>query len=84
MRKDSPISVGMKPSRAIAGTMEQPDKIPNEVSDETGQFDPRFLLWRKFCADQDIPVDSLPANLPGELKEQWEKLKARGLNSPIK
>jgi len=60
--------------------MEPKDAILNEVSDETGQFDPRFILWRKFCADQGIPVDSLPANLSGELKEQWEKLKAGALS----
>ena len=64
--------------------MEQQNAILNEVSDETGQFDPRFLLWRKFCADQGIPVHSLPGDLTGELKEQWEKLKARGLGSTSK
>ena len=64
--------------------MEQQNAILNEVSDETGQFDPRFLLWRKFCADQGIPVHTLPGDLTGELKEQWEKLKARGLGSTTK
>jgi hypothetical protein len=56
--------------------MEKQDAISNEISDETGQFDPRFVLWRKFCADQGIPVESLPGDLSGEAKEQWEKLKA--------
>jgi len=58
--------------------MEQ-QQISNEVSDETGQFDPRFLLWRKFCADQKIAVDTLPTDLSGEIREQWEKLKASSL-----
>lgn len=58
--------------------MEEQPAVLNEVSDETGQFDPRFVLWRKFCADRGIPVDSLPSNLSGELKEQWEKLKGAG------
>lgn len=55
--------------------MGQQKEILNEVSDETGQFDPRFLLWRKFCADHGIAVESLPGDLRGEVKEQWEKLK---------
>ena len=53
--------------------------ILNEVSDETGQFDPRFLLWRKFCADHRIAVESLPGDLNVELKEEWERLKEREL-----
>ena len=56
--------------------MEKQPAIVNEVSDETGQFDPRFLLWRKFCADQGIPVDTLPGDLSAELKEEWERVKA--------
>ena len=55
--------------------VEDQQAIANEVSDETGQFDPRFLLWRKFCADHGIAVNSLPSQLTGETKEQWEKLK---------
>lgn len=53
----------------------------NEVSDETGQFDPRFVLWRKFCADQGIAVNSLPGDLNVEIREQWERLKEGGLVS---
>jgi hypothetical protein len=53
----------------------------NAVSEETGQFDPRFVLWRKFCADQGIAVDSLPGDLTDEVKEQWGKLKKGELGS---
>jgi hypothetical protein len=53
----------------------------NPVLEETGQFDPRFVLWRIFCADQSIPVDSLPSDLCGEAKEQWETIKESGLGS---
>lgn len=53
---------------------EQPP-ILNEVSDETGQFDPRFRLWRKFCAERGIPVESLPSTLSSEAKIEWEKFK---------
>jgi hypothetical protein len=55
--------------------VEDLQEIGNEVSDETGEFDPRFLLWRKFCADHGIAVNSLPSQLTGEAKEEWEKLK---------
>jgi hypothetical protein len=44
--------------------------IENEVSDETGEFDPRFALWREFCANRGVPVDSLPSNLSAELKKR--------------
>lgn len=49
--------------------------IENEVSDETGQFDPRFALCREFCAYRGVLVDSLPINPGAELKKEWELLK---------
>lgn len=55
--------------------MKDEQAIANEISDETGQFDPRFLLWRKFCADQGITVNTLPSDLSSETKEQWERFK---------
>ncbi|HSP62145.1 MAG TPA: hypothetical protein VLQ90_04095 [Pyrinomonadaceae bacterium] len=58
--------------------------ILNEVSDETGQFDPRFILWRKFCADHGIAVNSLPGDLNAAAKQQWEKLKQGELGSTTK
>src|SRR5690349_10134186 len=33
---------------------EEKPKVMNEISDETGQHDARFLLWRRFCADNNI------------------------------
>lgn len=56
-------------------------RTPNEISAETGQFDARFMLWRKFCADHDIPVDTLPGDLRGENKDRWEALKNEQLNN---
>jgi hypothetical protein len=53
--------------------------VTNEISDETGQYDARFLLWRKFCADSGIPVETLPSQLTGEQRERWEKLKEKRL-----
>ncbi len=54
-------------------------KITNRISDQTGQFDARFLLWRKFCADNGVPVETLPSQLKGETKEKWERLKEEEL-----
>lgn len=56
-------------------------KVTNRISDQTGQFDARFLLWRKFCSDNDVPVDTLPSQLTGTAKENWEKLKADELKN---
>ena len=56
-----------------------PAPIDNIISDETGQFDLRFVLWRHFCSQNNIPVETLPSQLDGEQKEQWEELKASRL-----
>ena len=57
-------------------------KVLNEISEGTGQFDSRFLLWRRFCADNDIAVETLPSDLTGDAKEKWEKLKNEHLHKP--
>jgi hypothetical protein len=57
-------------------------KLTNEINAETGQFDARFLLWRAFCAQYDIPVETLPSDLEGENRERWEKLKNERLHKP--
>ncbi len=57
----------------------EPPPVDNVISDETGQFDLRFVLWRHFCSTNDIPVDSLPSQLEDEQKEKWEELKASRL-----
>ena len=59
----------------MAEQLEQHPPPSNPVSEETGQHDPRFVLWRKFCADNDIPVGSLPGDLDPEVKKLWEKVK---------
>ncbi|MFL6230962.1 MAG: hypothetical protein ACJ741_19475 [Pyrinomonadaceae bacterium] len=56
-------------------------KVTNKISDQTGQFDARFLLWRKFCAENNVPVDTLPSQLTGKAKENWENLKAEELKN---
>jgi hypothetical protein len=53
--------------------------VDNIISDQTGEFDVRFLLWRHFCAKNNIPVETLPSQLNDEQKEKWETLKSSRL-----
>ena len=57
-------------------------KVDNTISDETGQFDLRFILWRHFCTQNSIPVETLPSQLTDEQKDLWEELKASRLRGP--
>ena len=61
---------------------EEPATVDNVISDQTGQFDLRFVLWRHFCAENNIPVETLPSQLDGEQKEKWDELKASRLRGP--
>jgi len=67
---------------AIGKKKEAPPPVDNEISDQTGQFDLRFILWRHFCAQNKIPVETLPSQLDGELKDKWEELKNSRLRNP--
>ena len=51
------------------------DAVMNTITDETGQFDARFLLWRTFCAEHDGPVETLPSDLTGDIRDKWNELK---------
>jgi hypothetical protein len=53
--------------------------VDNIISDQTGQFDLRFILWRHFCTQNNIPVETLPSQLTAAQKELWEELKASRL-----
>jgi hypothetical protein len=57
----------------------QSKPIDNSVSDSTGAYDLRFVLWRHFCAQNNVPVDTLPSQLNDELKAKWEKMKSKRL-----
>jgi hypothetical protein len=61
---------------------EEKPKLSNEINPETGQFDARFILWRLFCAENDVPIETLPSDLTGEIKDKWEKLKNERLHKP--
>lgn len=56
--------------------------IDNIISDETGEFDQRFILWRHFCKQNNIPVEALPSQLNEEQRERWEELKSTRLGRP--
>jgi hypothetical protein len=56
--------------------------VDNVISEQTGQFDLRFVLWRHFCTQNNIPVETLPSQLDEEQKEKWEQLKASRLRGP--
>ena len=62
---------------ARSGKLEPP--VDNEISEETGQFDLRFILWRHFCTQNRIPVETLPSQLNDEQREKWEQLKDKRL-----
>ena len=57
----------------------QPPPVDNSVSDSTGQYDLRFVLWRQFCALNNIPVDTLPSQLDDDQKDRWEEMKNQRL-----
>jgi len=63
----------------IRGKQKQPRPIDNSVSESTGQYDLRFVLWRQFCSQNNIPVDTLPSQLNSEQKEKWDELKSKRL-----
>ena len=48
------------------------------ISDTSGKLDPRFMLWRMFCAENKIPLETLPSSLNRELKKRWQQLKKGG------
>ena len=62
------------------------DKPPigNTVSEQTGQYDMRFLLWRHFCSQNHIPVETLPSQLNEDQRVKWEALKADRLRGSTK
>lgn len=49
--------------------------VSNVISDETGQFDARFMLWRMFCTENNVPVETLPSDLTGDIRDKWNALK---------
>lgn len=63
------------------GNKKVPPPLENSIPDSTGQYDLRFVLWRQFCAENAIPVDTLPSQLNDEQKEKWDEMKSRRLKT---
>jgi CheY-like chemotaxis protein len=59
--------------RGISG--EEREAKSDAISPDTGRLDPRFALWRMFCAANDVAVETLPSELSAELKKRWRLLK---------
>jgi hypothetical protein len=71
-------------TRSKAAVADEKPKVSNEISDGTGQFDARFVLWRRFCAENNVAVETLPSQLTGEAKDIWDKLKNEQLHKSTK
>ena len=61
------------------GERKKQPELDNSVSDSTGQYDLRFVLWRQFFAQQGLSVDTLPSQLNNDQKDLWEQMKAKRL-----
>jgi CheY-like chemotaxis protein len=48
---------------------------PSGRTRQTGPQDARFVLWRMFCAENNVPVESVPSELNPALRSKWEEVK---------
>jgi hypothetical protein len=64
----------------VAGHENEP--VPNTIADGEGALDPRFTLWRSFCADNRLSVETMPGDLVESLKGVWEGLKEKEIHAP--
>ncbi|HYO92021.1 MAG TPA: response regulator, partial [Pyrinomonadaceae bacterium] len=62
--------------KLLRGTSaEESEAKSQSISPETGRLDPRFMLWRMFCAESNVAVETLPSELNREQKKRWDALK---------
>jgi CheY-like chemotaxis protein len=59
--------------RGISG--EEKETPSAAIAPESGRLDPRFVLWRMFCAENNIAVETLPSELSKGLKRSWQLMK---------
>jgi CheY-like chemotaxis protein len=50
-------------------------ELPTGGTRATGEQDPRFMLWRMFCVENNIPVETQPGDLEVGKKRRWEDVK---------
>jgi CheY-like chemotaxis protein len=48
---------------------------PSGRARQTGPQDSRYVLWRMFCVESNIPVETLPSQLDKNLRQKWEEIK---------
>ena len=61
---------------------QEKEPVPNTVSEGSGALDPRFTLWRSFCAEHGVSVDTMPGDLTDPLKAAWEGFKEKEIHAP--
>jgi hypothetical protein len=76
--------VELDKARKLVAEVVPKDKeaVPNAISDDSGRLDPRFALWRAFCAEHGVSVESMPGDLTETLKKQWEGYKEKEIHAP--
>lgn len=63
--------------KLLRGTSgEEEEAKGNVISPDTGRLDPRFVLWRMFCAANGVKVETLPSELSAEMKKRWLLMKS--------
>ena len=61
--------------KLLSGEPGSSEAAVETISPDTGRLDPRFMLWRLFCSENNLPVETLPSELNRELKKEWGELK---------
>jgi hypothetical protein len=70
-------------ARELVSEEAETKPVPNTVSNDTGDLDPRFTLWRSFCDEHGVSVETLPGDLSGPLKGKWEGWKEEEIHAPM-
>lgn len=71
----SKLILTLLPRETTTPQQTQQESSKGDISDSTGNLDPRFMLWRMFCAENNLPLETLPSSLSRELKRKWQQLK---------